>query len=81
MYNSLSLVKMSLVEKSQFQTLLSQVNDKGIIGLDYIIEAHIGKCFQSIFHCVLCEENYTLQMIVAHLSTYVHRMKYLVSLI
>lgn len=74
---------MSQVEKSQFQTMMSQVKDKAIIGLDYIIyiiEAHIGNCLSN-FHCVLCEENYKLQMIVAHLRTYVHRMKYLVSLL
>lgn len=65
-------------EKSEFQTRLSQINNYGIIGLTYVIESYIGNNFESVFYCVLCDEQYDLQMIIPHLITPVHRMNYLV---
>lgn len=64
--------------KSDFQVQLNQINDQGIIGVEYIIEIYMGATFDSIFHCVLCEGIFDLQVVLNHLTTYVHRLKYLV---
>lgn len=64
--------------KSDFQVQLNQINDQGIIGVEYVIEVYFGASFESIFHCVLCEGIFDLQVVLNHLTTYVHRLKYLV---
>lgn len=66
--------------KGILQAELKEMNIRGIIGLEYIIEVHMGGNFESIFHCVLCEGQFDLKVVIAHLTTYIHRLKYLVCL-
>lgn len=68
--------------KSDFHVQLNQINDQGVIGVEYIIEvsnSSIGKHCASIFHCVLCEGTFDLQVVLNHLTTFLHRLKYLVN--
>ncbi|XP_037043897.1 uncharacterized protein CG7065-like [Bradysia coprophila] len=62
---------------SELQERLDKITDQVMIGMEYIIEVSFGDTFEPIFHCVLCEGRFDLQVIIHHLTSYVHRLNYL----
>ncbi|KAG4067515.1 hypothetical protein HA402_005287 [Bradysia odoriphaga] len=71
------LIGSTVEASSELQERLNKITDQVMIGVEYIIEVSFGDTFEPIFHCVLCEGKFDLQVIIHHLTSYVHRLNYL----
>ncbi len=67
-------------QQAEIQPALDRIKDDALIGLEYITELVLGDGKESSYHCVLCDKRGDPRTILHHITSYNHRLKYLVSL-
>lgn len=64
---------------AELQSTIEKCKDTPLIGLEYILELVIGEGKEPSYLCVLCEKRGDPRTIMDHITSYKHRLKYLVS--
>lgn len=61
---------------AQLQGTVDNYKDQALVGLEYIMELVTGR--EPSYHCVLCDKRGDPRTIVVHITSYNHRVKFLV---
>lgn len=64
---------------ADIQKSIDKCRDMSMIGLEYVVELTVGIGKQPDYVCVLCDRRADAKTIMAHITSYKHRLKYLVS--
>lgn len=65
---------------SELQSKIDKIKDEALVGLEYIMELVMGNKQEPNYHCVLCDKRGDPRTIMVHITSYNHRLKYLVNL-
>lgn len=66
---------------SELQGKLDKCKDEALMGLEYIMELTVAsedKCKEPYYHCILCDKRGDPRTIMVHITSYNHRLKFLV---
>lgn len=64
---------------AELQSTIEKCKDTSLIGLEYILELVEGEGKEPSYICVMCEKRGDPRTIMDHITSYKHRLKYLVS--
>lgn len=67
---------------AKIQPILDRFKEQSLVGLEYIMEllnATVGSK-EPLYHCVLCNKRGDIRTITNHITSYNHRIKFLVKL-
>lgn len=64
---------------AEIQKTIDKCRDMSLIGLEYVIELTVGIGKEPNYICVLCDRRADTKSIMPHVTSYKHRLKYLVS--
>lgn len=64
---------------AQIQNTLDRYKEQAMVGLEYIMELTLGQDKEPGYHCVLCNKRGDPRTILAHMTSYNHRVKFLVT--
>lgn len=64
----------------ELQQMIDKCRDMSLIGLEYIIELTNGIGREPDYLCAICDRRTDTKSIMAHITSYKHRLKYLVSI-
>lgn len=65
-------------QQAEIQPALDRIKDEALVGLEYITELVMGEGKEASYHCVLCDKRGDPRTILHHITSYNHRLKYLV---
>lgn len=68
-------------QQAEIQPALDRIKDEALVGLEYITELVMGEGKEASYHCVLCDKRGDPRTILHHITSYNHRLKYLVSFV
>lgn len=63
---------------AEIQKNIDKCRDMSLIGLEYIIELTVENGKEPLYLCALCDRRTDMKMVMAHATSYKHRLKYLV---
>lgn len=63
---------------AKIQVQLDKMKDDAMVGLEYLMELTMGAGKEPGYHCILCDKRGDPRTIIVHLTSYNHRLKYLV---
>lgn len=63
---------------AEIQSKIDKCKNMSLIGLEYLMELHLGDDKEPGYLCVLCEKRGDPRTIMDHITSYKHRLKYLV---
>lgn len=63
---------------AEIQKNIDKCRNMSLIGLEYIVELTVGIGKEPEYLCVLCDRRTDSKVIMAHITSYKHRLKYLV---
>lgn len=63
---------------AEIQKNIDKCRDMSLIGLEYIIELTVENGKEPLYLCALCDRRTDMKIIMAHATSYKHRLKYLV---
>lgn len=64
---------------AELQAAIDKCKDMSLIGLEYLLELLRGDGKEPSYLCVICEKRGDPRTIIDHITSYKHRLKYLVS--
>lgn len=64
---------------SELQTTIDNCKNHALVALEYIVELTFDTDKEPTYHCVLCDKRGDPRTIMFHLTSYMHRLKFLVS--
>lgn len=64
--------------RAEIQTKIDKCKNVPFIGLEYLLELSLGDDKEPGYLCVLCEKRGDPRTIIDHMTSYKHRLKYLV---
>ncbi|XP_065079594.1 uncharacterized protein CG7065-like isoform X2 [Ochlerotatus camptorhynchus] len=62
---------------AELQATIDRFKDGPMVGLEYIMELSTPGSKEPSYHCVLCDKKGDPRTIVVHITSYIHRMKFL----
>lgn len=65
--------------RAEIQTKIDKMKNTPFIGLEYLLELSFGDDQEPGYLCVLCEKRGDPRTIIDHMTSYKHRLKYLVN--
>lgn len=63
---------------AELQATIDRFREGPMVGLEYIMELSTAGSKEPSYHCVLCDKKGDPRTIVVHITSYIHRMKFLV---
>lgn len=63
---------------SELQSRIDKCKDEALVGLEYVMELAMGNNQEPNYHCVLCDKRGDPRTIMVHMTSYNHRLKFLV---
>lgn len=66
---------------SELQKKLDKCKDESLVGLEYIMELTVpgDDIKEPYYHCILCDKRGDPRTIMVHITSYNHRLKFLVN--
>lgn len=64
---------------SALQTTIDNCKNHALVALEYIVELTFDNGKEPTYQCVLCDKRGDPRTIMFHLTSYMHRLKFLVS--
>lgn len=64
---------------AELQATIDKCKDMSLIGLEYLLELIRGEGCEPSYLCIICEKRGDPRTILDHITSYKHRLKYLVN--